>query len=113
MAASATEWNGAPSATSAKDRAPGIAATSARFWITRALNARNYSITGQDTPRAPYNHIRFGASFGGPLAIPHLFRTNNGNFFVGYQGMRNRNASTSDQSDADSGRALRATSRRP
>ena len=58
-----------------------------------ALNARNYSITGQDTARAPYNHIRFGASFGGPLAIPHLFRTNNGNFFVGYQGTRNRNAS--------------------
>ena len=59
-----------------------------------ALNARNYSLTGQDTPRSPYNHVRFGSSFGGPLAIPHLFRTNNGNFFVGYQGMRNRNAST-------------------
>jgi hypothetical protein len=59
-----------------------------------ALNARNFSITGQDTPRSPYNHLRFGASFGGPLSIPHLFRTNNGNFFVGYQGMRNRNAST-------------------
>ncbi len=59
-----------------------------------ALNARNFSITGQDTPRSPYNHLRFGASFGGPLSIPHLFRTNNGNFFIGYQGMRNRNAST-------------------
>jgi hypothetical protein len=58
------------------------------------LNARNFSLTGQDTPRSPYNHLRFGASFGGPLSIPHLFRTNNGNFFVGYQGMRNRNAST-------------------
>jgi hypothetical protein len=59
-----------------------------------ALNARNFSITGQDTPRSPYNHVRFGMSFGGPLAIPHLFRTNNGNFFIGYQGIRNRNAST-------------------
>ena len=59
-----------------------------------ALNARNFSLTGQDTPRSPYNHVRFGVSFGGPLAIPHLFRTNNGNFFIGYQGMRNRNAST-------------------
>ena len=58
------------------------------------LNARNFSITGQDTPRSPYNHLRFGASFGGPLSIPHLFRTNNGNFFIGYQGMRNHNAST-------------------
>jgi trimeric autotransporter adhesin len=59
------------------------------------LNARAFSITGQDTPQSPYNHVRFGASLGGPLSIPHLFRTNNGNFFVGYQGMRNRNASTS------------------
>jgi hypothetical protein len=59
-----------------------------------ALNARNFSLTGQDTPRSPYNHVRFGMSFGGPLAIPHLFRTNNGNFFIGYQGTRNRNAST-------------------
>ena len=59
-----------------------------------ALNARNFSLTGQDTPRSPYNHLRFGMSFGGPLAIPHLFRTNNGNFFIGYQGTRNRNAST-------------------
>ena len=59
-----------------------------------ALNARSYSFTGQDTPQSPYTHVRFGGSFGGPLSIPHLFRTNNGNFFVGYQGMRNRNAST-------------------
>ena len=57
-----------------------------------ALNARNFSITGQDTPKAAYNHLRYGASVGGPLAIPHLFRLNNGNFFVGYQGSRNRNA---------------------
>ncbi|MEO8597057.1 MAG: TonB-dependent receptor [Candidatus Solibacter sp.] len=57
------------------------------------LNARAYSITGQDTPQPAYNHIRYGASFGGPLAIPHLFRTNNGNFFLNYQGARNRNAS--------------------
>src|ERR1035438_4718202 len=59
-----------------------------------ALNARNFSLTGQDTPRSPYNHLRFGPPFGGPLSIPHLFRTNNGNFFVAYQGTRNRNAST-------------------
>ncbi|MEO8372827.1 MAG: TonB-dependent receptor, partial [Candidatus Solibacter sp.] len=58
------------------------------------LNARNFSLTGQDTPQPAYNRIRFGASFGGPLAIPHVFRTNNGNFFVNYQGSRNRNAST-------------------
>jgi hypothetical protein len=61
---------------------------------TSALNARSYSFTGQDTPQSPYTRLRFGGSFGGPLSIPHLFRTNNGNFFVGYQGMRNHNAST-------------------
>jgi hypothetical protein len=58
------------------------------------LNARSFSITGQDTPRQAYNHLRYGVSFGGPLSIPHLFRTNNGNFYVGYQGSRNRNANT-------------------
>jgi hypothetical protein len=56
------------------------------------LNARNFSLNGQNTPRAPYNHLRFGFTFGGPLSIPHLFRTNNGNFFVAYQMVRNRNA---------------------
>jgi hypothetical protein len=59
------------------------------------LDARSFSITGQDTPRQAYNHLRYGGTFGGPLSIPHLFRTNNGNFFVAYQGVRNRNASTS------------------
>ncbi len=58
------------------------------------LNARSFSITGQDTPKPFYNHLRYGGTFGGPLSIPHLFRTNNGNFFVAYQGTRNRNAST-------------------
>ncbi len=56
-----------------------------------ALDAHNFSLTGQNTSAA-YNHLRFGGSLGGPLAIPHLFRTQNGNFFVGYQSMRNRNA---------------------
>src|ERR1035441_5756497 len=59
------------------------------------LDARSFSITGQDTPRQAYNHLRYGGTFGGPLIIPHLFRTQNGNFFVAYQGVRNRNASTS------------------
>src|ERR1039458_7847129 len=59
------------------------------------LDARSFSITGQDTPRQSYNHLRYGGTFGGPLSIPHLFRTQNGNFFVAYQGVRNRNASTS------------------
>jgi len=59
-----------------------------------ALDARSYSITGQNMAKPSYYHLRYGATFGGPLSIPHLFRTNNGNFFVAYQGTRNRNAST-------------------
>ncbi|HUI77469.1 MAG TPA: carboxypeptidase regulatory-like domain-containing protein [Bryobacteraceae bacterium] len=58
-----------------------------------ALDARPFSLTGQDTPRPAYNRFTGVAAFGGPLKIPHLF--NNGpNIFVNYQWTRNRNAST-------------------
>ena len=67
--------------------------------VVSALNARNFSITGQDTPRAAYNHLRFGVTLGGPLAIPHLFHTNNGNFFVAYQLIRNRNANNNSPTE--------------
>jgi hypothetical protein len=55
------------------------------------LNARNYSLTGQDTPKTPYNHFTVGATVGGPLYIPHVFHWQ-GNFFVAYQTTRNRTA---------------------
>ena len=58
------------------------------------LNARNYSLTGQDTPKTPYNHFTVGATVGGPLYIPHVLRWS-GNFFVAYQTTRNRTASNS------------------
>ena len=58
------------------------------------LDARSFSLTGQDTPKPAHNHPVRVASFGGPLRIPHLIRGNSLNFFVGYQWMRNRNAST-------------------
>ncbi len=53
-------------------------------------DARQFSITGQDTPKPAYNHFNSTAYFGGPLRIPHLLR-NGPNFFVSYQWMRNRN----------------------
>ncbi len=53
-------------------------------------DARQFSITGQDTPKPAYNHFSGSIYFGGPLRIPHLLR-NGPNFFVGYQWMRNRN----------------------
>jgi hypothetical protein len=61
-----------------------------------ALDARNYSLTGQDTPQS-FNHMMGFASFGGPLLIPHLLRPTRTpiNFFVGYQWVRNRNANSS------------------
>ncbi len=58
-----------------------------------ALDARPYSLTGQDTPRPAYSNFTGLASFGGPLRIPHLIH-NGPNVFVNYQWTRNRNAST-------------------
>ncbi len=58
-----------------------------------ALDANQYSITGQNTPKPSYNKITGLATLGGPLRIPHVLR-NGPNFFVGYQWTRNRSAST-------------------
>jgi hypothetical protein len=58
------------------------------------LDARPYSLTGQDTPKAAYNHLTVTGNLGGLLKIPHLITSNNWNFFLGYQLMLNRNAST-------------------
>jgi len=58
-----------------------------------ALDARPYSLTGQNTEKPAYDHLRAGASFGGPLLIPHLL-PGQGQFFVNYQATRNRNDST-------------------
>ena len=58
------------------------------------LDARNFSLTGQDTPKPYYNHLKGNVSFGGPLVVPHLLpqtRTSP-NFFIGYQWQRWRNA---------------------
>jgi hypothetical protein len=59
-----------------------------------ALNARSFSLTGQDTAKPAYN--RFNASFnvGGPLRLPFLSRNNAPNFFFGYQRVQNRNGNT-------------------
>jgi hypothetical protein len=57
-----------------------------------ALDARTYSITGQDTPKPGYNHFTGLASFGGPLRIPHLLPRGGPNFFINYQWTRNTNA---------------------
>jgi hypothetical protein len=59
-----------------------------------SLDARPFSLTGQDTPKAAYNRMTGLVTLGGPLRIPHLLE-HGGNFFVGYQWTRNSNATTS------------------
>ena len=54
------------------------------------LDARSYSLTGQDTQRSPYSRLLGSMTFGGPLQIPHIFR--NGSFAVSYSRSQNRNA---------------------
>ncbi len=59
---------------------------------TSALDARSYSLTGIELPKADYNQSRFGINVGGPLNIPKIF--NGGNkwfFFAGWNGSRGSN----------------------
>ena len=58
------------------------------------LDARSFSLTGQDTPKPGYNRMTGLASFGGPLKIPGLLTRNGPNFTVNYQWLHNRNATT-------------------
>lgn len=59
-----------------------------------ALDAQQYSLTGQNTPKPSYSRLTGVATFGGPLQIPHLFK-NGPNIFVAYQWTRN-NTATND-----------------
>ena len=55
------------------------------------LDARSYSLTGQNSPRPGYNRLQSTITVGGPFQIPSLFR--NGSFNVAYSRIQNRNAS--------------------
>jgi trimeric autotransporter adhesin len=52
-----------------------------------ALDARSYSLTGQQIPKNAYNRITGMASLGGPLRIPHLMPIGP-NFIITYQWTR-------------------------
>ena len=56
-----------------------------------ALNARPFSVNGIPEPKASYGQNRFGASAGGPLAIPKLFNFSKVFWFFNYYGNRLRN----------------------
>jgi len=58
-----------------------------------ALDARPFSLTGQNTPKPAYNNFTGFATMGGPIRIPHLLR-NGPNFFIAYQWVRNRTDKT-------------------
>jgi len=58
------------------------------------LDARSYSLTGQDTAKPGYTQMQGVASFGGPLKIPRLIERNGPNITINYQWVRNRNATT-------------------
>jgi hypothetical protein len=58
------------------------------------LDARPYSLTGQDTALPAYNHVTAMGSFGGPLKLGNLWHQAPPNFIVNYQWTRNRNANT-------------------
>jgi hypothetical protein len=56
-----------------------------------ALDARPYSLSGLNTPKASYNRITGILTFGGPLKIPHLL-PRGPTFFLAYQWTRDYNA---------------------
>jgi hypothetical protein len=58
-----------------------------------ALDARPYSLSGLQTPKASYNRITGAVTLGGPLKIPHLL-PHGPNFFVAYQWTRDHVAET-------------------
>ena len=46
---------------------------------------------GTELPKAAYANNQFGFSVGGPLEIPHLFRSDKTFWFVNYRGQRSKN----------------------
>jgi hypothetical protein len=57
------------------------------------LDARPFSLTGQNTPRLAYNRFTGLATLGGPIRIPGLLR-NGPQFTLNYQWTRNRNVAS-------------------
>jgi hypothetical protein len=56
------------------------------------LDARPFALNGQPQSKADYNQNRFGASIGGPLNIPHIYKGGTKTFlFANYQGSRSSN----------------------
>jgi trimeric autotransporter adhesin len=65
----------------------------AAVYDNSATDARPYSLSGLDTPKAAYNRITGIFTLGGPLKIPHVM-PRGPTFFVAYAWTRNRTAET-------------------
>lgn len=59
-----------------------------------ALNAKPFSISGQDIQQPAYAQSRFGVTLGGPLLIPKVVKDTSTMFFLTYFGTRAKNPST-------------------
>ena len=59
-----------------------------------ALNAKPFSITGQNLEQPAYAQSRFGVVLGGPLVIPKIVKDTSTFFFLSYFGTRSKNPST-------------------
>jgi hypothetical protein len=56
------------------------------------LDAKPFSLNGQPQEKADYNQNRFGATIGGPLNIPHIYKGGTKTFaFANYTGTRGTN----------------------
>ena len=55
-----------------------------------AVNAKPFSITGQEVPQPAYASSRFGLSLGGPLVIPKIVKDSATFFYLNYTGTRSR-----------------------
>ncbi len=58
-----------------------------------AVDARPFSLTGQDLPKSSYNRLTGVAAVGGPILIPRLFKRPPF-FFAAYQWTHNNNSTT-------------------
>jgi len=64
------------------------------FVDSSRLDAQQYSLTGQNTPKPDFTKMQGGFNYGGPLRIGRFLRRNSPTFFVGYSRTQNRNANT-------------------
>lgn len=62
-----------------------------------AVNAKPFSITGQEMAQPSYAQNRFSAVIGGPLVVPKLVNDSSTFFFLSYFGTRNRAPNTFTQ----------------